>query len=492
MSSNQGMGGGGHGNMGGASLQDMQRLQQQLQYGRSPSMGMGGSGGGMTPQFQNMNPSQFAALQQAQQTRNQPGMGNTALAMMQQANQSGQGNPLGMSSSSNYGNWNNMGGQGGATNSTGSTMDASTGSSARLMAMAGMGLPNSNSGANLKNTSANMMDSSSTMQNMQALMQHQQKSAGRGSNFPQQGQLGSNSLRGRSSMVGGDGSKTNSQLMMQRQLANLQQQRSGSSSGGVGNSTVGMQGMGNMPSTQGASQASLLAHQQQLIQQIQKHKNGGSSGSGMMQQMPSTDVMGMMQSQIPGMAQQRGSMTGSNFNPMMGNQSSGQTMANGSLSEHRLRLHQQSLLRGTQQQQQQSDMTEPRQMNSSQSPHLQTNSMNSMQQMNSSSSSQQHGRQMYGSGMSGMNMMNQQGDSYGQQQGSTGGMDSSVRSHHSTSSQSPGAIDLAPSEQKTFLDGDFTGGWQSNADLPDRRKVIFRILDVIRQMRPDTAKMSDK
>lgn len=35
--------------------------------------------------------------------------------------------------------------------------------------------------------------------------------------------------------------------------------------------------------------------------------------------------------------------------------------------------------------------------------------------------------------------------------------------------------------QKSFLDGNFEGGWQSNADIPDRRRVIFSILDVIRQ-----------
>jgi hypothetical protein len=45
---------------------------------------------------------------------------------------------------------------------------------------------------------------------------------------------------------------------------------------------------------------------------------------------------------------------------------------------------------------------------------------------------------------------------------------------------------------KSFLDGSFAGGWQSNADLPDRRRIIFAILEVIRQMRPDTNKISSK
>ena len=47
-------------------------------------------------------------------------------------------------------------------------------------------------------------------------------------------------------------------------------------------------------------------------------------------------------------------------------------------------------------------------------------------------------------------------------------------------------------DQTSFLDGRFAGGWQSNADLPERRRVIFSILDVIRQMRPDTSKLSNK
>ena len=48
------------------------------------------------------------------------------------------------------------------------------------------------------------------------------------------------------------------------------------------------------------------------------------------------------------------------------------------------------------------------------------------------------------------------------------------------------------SDQTPFLDGRFAGGWQSNADLPERRHVIFCILDVIRQMRPDTSRLSSK
>jgi len=55
-------------------------------------------------------------------------------------------------------------------------------------------------------------------------------------------------------------------------------------------------------------------------------------------------------------------------------------------------------------------------------------------------------------------------------------------------SENPGA----PSSQQSFLDGTFNGGWQSNADIPDRRRVIYSICKVIEQMRPDARQMSQK
>jgi hypothetical protein len=91
------------------------------------------------------------------------------------------------------------------------------------------------------------------------------------------------------------------------------------------------------------------------------------------------------------------------------------------------------------------------------------------------------------------------------------GMDNSVSSQRSSSrqpnqisgSQGASPLDVSSSQlgdkpenqgsnQKSFLDGSFAGGWQSNADLPDRRRIIFSILEVIRQMRPDTNKISQK
>ena len=46
--------------------------------------------------------------------------------------------------------------------------------------------------------------------------------------------------------------------------------------------------------------------------------------------------------------------------------------------------------------------------------------------------------------------------------------------------------------QQKFLDGHFEGGWQSNADLPDRRRINFHIIKVIERMRPDANRMSQK
>ena len=47
-------------------------------------------------------------------------------------------------------------------------------------------------------------------------------------------------------------------------------------------------------------------------------------------------------------------------------------------------------------------------------------------------------------------------------------------------------------QHQSFLDGHFAGGWQSNADLPDRRRINFHIIKVIERMRPDANRMSQK
>jgi hypothetical protein len=47
-------------------------------------------------------------------------------------------------------------------------------------------------------------------------------------------------------------------------------------------------------------------------------------------------------------------------------------------------------------------------------------------------------------------------------------------------------------DQHSFLDGICAGGWQSSAELPDRRRIISSILAVIKVMRPENSKMSSK
>ena len=71
-----------------------------------------------------------------------------------------------------------------------------------------------------------------------------------------------------------------------------------------------------------------------------------------------------------------------------------------------------------------------------------------------------------------------------------GGMQMGGGSSSSSGNQDNNAA--ATAAQRSFLDGNFAGGWQSNADLPDRRHIIFSILEVIKQMRPDTNKISQK
>jgi hypothetical protein len=52
--------------------------------------------------------------------------------------------------------------------------------------------------------------------------------------------------------------------------------------------------------------------------------------------------------------------------------------------------------------------------------------------------------------------------------------------------------DSSISGNQPFLDGTFIGGWQSNEDLADRRRVIYSICKIIEQMRPDASKMSER
>ena len=47
-------------------------------------------------------------------------------------------------------------------------------------------------------------------------------------------------------------------------------------------------------------------------------------------------------------------------------------------------------------------------------------------------------------------------------------------------------------EDSSLLEGFFAGGWQSNADFPDRRRINFHIMKIVARMRPDANRMSHK
>ena len=84
----------------------------------------------------------------------------------------------------------------------------------------------------------------------------------------------------------------------------------------------------------------------------------------------------------------------------------------------------------------------------------------------------------------------------------TNGLDGSIRSQHGTNNDESSTTSSHPNNINTaggtgagtdsYLGGSFAGGWQSNADLPDRRRIIFTILEVIRLMRPDTNRIAQK
>ena len=85
------------------------------------------------------------------------------------------------------------------------------------------------------------------------------------------------------------------------------------------------------------------------------------------------------------------------------------------------------------------------------------------------------------------NMMGRRSQSNNNNSGSLDGSNRSSRSKSKNNSGNSGG-----SGNSDYLGGSFKGGWQSNADLPDRRRVIYSILEVIRMMRPDTNRISQK
>ena len=529
MQPSQGMGGASGGPAGGmnaASLREIQRLQQQMQYqrqagGSHPTASVGGMSAQHHIQSQpySQNP-QYAAMQAQQQGRGTQ-MGNTALAMMQHPSNTGSGpNPMTGGSSNNaasiYGNWTGLQTQQNPSLTPGSSMDASSGSSARLMAMAGMRMSLGGNSGSAK--MGGMMDQSSTMQNMQVLLQQQQQQAAQKGQMPlgyamqsqqaQQPSMMTKSIAGGASgmmpdATAGGATSTTPQFVLQQQLANLSKQGV-TTAAALQNATATSN---PLLSTHGSN--ILQAQQQQLLQQMQQR---GTVNPAMLQQMASSfqqqdpNTMGGM---MPSMAQHRTSLTGPGGQYGMSQQNQ-PLMNRGSLNEQQLRIHQQNLLRQTSAghhsvhsdtQESHKKSKTASQMSSAQNDQ----GMHSQSQGHSSLHGMQH--EQGHSSMSGMQEQQGPDSMSGMQQRYSSGMRSNDRqtsgsaeesamdrSQHSAGSSSHPTPNPMSSDQAhgPFLDGSFAGGWQSNDDLPDRRRVIFSILEVIRQMRPDTSKMSNK
>ena len=403
--------------------------------------------------------------------------------------------PSGMVRGTSMGNWNN------ALSNSQSPMDASNTSSARLMASIQMNmggsppLPQQNP---VMGQSSNMTGQfSNTMQAfMQARAQQQRQNMGQGG-APM------------NPAMGGSGAAT--------QNAMLQQLNSGMR-GGMGGNGIGMSGnMGMMSSSSGGHNNAQF--QQQLLQRQQsagmQMPYGDSTASA-------SNLMNMMQQQMP-MSSQRGSFVGSANqpypNPMMQQQHSNQhvqrnemnpamnsmssrgqnlgqsmnasmpggmgnmaqnmgassrgQMGGGPLDEHNLRAHQQNIMRNSQMDQSQASQRTVPQSSYQNTP------MNPMGTSNRAIMGQSQTNVM--SGMSvrerdtGMNNMSQRELNRPNIQ-----MDSSQRPS------------FPPQRSRGVLEGTLVGGWQSNADLQDRRNVIFHILEIIRRMRPNNDDMSDK
>jgi len=544
--------------MGAASMQDMQRLQQQLQAQaqfQSQQQANGGAGASSAqlmgvPQNNAMQSQQFPG--QFSSSVSQPGrggaMGNTALAMMQQnqqpnqpgqANVAGGNNMAGMQQGS--GNMASMFGSFGSVNQAmiqggnqGSSMDASNNSSARLMAMAGMNM-NQMGQNNPSQRSGSMvgMDSSSTMQNMQAIMQQQaaaqqkqpmanamglnaqgQQQQAQGQNpqqmFNQGGAAAGAGSQSMNMMRGMDGNSSNQmnpqqQLMIQQQLASLQQRMQGQQANNM-NPSAAVGGMNNQLQPQGSSQNLLQQRQQQLLQQMQNQRAGGNMLNQQMtqgvnqqgQDMNANNNMNMMQRMMQQQQGNNASMSslpsigqGSNMNNLQQQQQQNAVLgafALGPLTDQQLRLRQQNILRGS---------ADAASMSADAAQAAQSQQQSGGSDNRSTSGG--NGGDNYsmsggGAGMDGSGGQSGSGNQ-GNAAGIGGNLDTSTHSNSSNRQQGSnrsvtGATTSA--QQKSFLDGNFAGGWQSNADLPDRRKVIFSILEVIKQMRPNTNTTSTK
>jgi hypothetical protein len=421
------------GNMNAAQLA---RLQQQLaQYGRGNGQqtmmnNMGGMG------VQNPQLQQVFMQQQLQQNQgNQGGMVRRNSALGMNGNSAA---ALAMMQQQQAGG-SNMASAGMSSywnalqgQNSGGAMDASSASSAHLAALAGMNM-NMNTNNPSQNNPASMLLGNRSSQSHNQGMGNLQ---GMGQTMGQT--MGQNA----------DANLLQQQILqLQRQLQQQQQQSQ--------NQGIGMQGLSGMDRRNSGGNFNMQGGPQ-LFQQMQQMNGMLDPGIGMgMGNNPSMNSMlsaqNMQSHSIRGVTNSQGMISGSG----------------GGLSERDLLMQQQQLLRS-------SNMSSSMQNDASRVQDLFTNSNQDLMGQRRST----QGNTIVGNFNNNMNAYD---------------MDGSVSSQRSTS-VNPATVDKTDDEgnQKSFLDGSFAGGWQSNADLPDRRRIIFSILEVIRQMRPDTNKISQK
>jgi type II secretory pathway pseudopilin PulG len=247
----------------------------------------------------------------------------------------------------------------------------------------------------------------------------------------------------------------------------------------------------------------LQARQQQLLQQMQQlqqlqqrqrstqQKQPGVSSHTINVPLSSTSTDTMLEQLRhggggvvgPGLAQQMASHINLMLQPQPGSSQIQQQSARQQRSHSAVEM----LSASYQQQQQQQQLGQS------------SNLSNALSTTNSqpSASGSQHGCIMSGTmvrGGSAMNNVEQQHSSAcGQLHHSVHSSSSNFEQEtHISGGNSVASAEAGGVEQRSFLDGRFAGGWQSNADLPDRRQVIYNILDVIRTMRPDMNRLSSK
>jgi hypothetical protein len=376
---------------------------------------------------------------------------------------------------------------------------------------------------NVNSILANTESSSTALQNMQLMLLKQQQQQGlanrSGMHHPEPHNM-------RPSMLSGIPTAFNSSQQFSKSASPINASVNNNNNNAIGTSGVNGGGTGNNPSPQ-----PMFMFQQQLsaLQKQQMSGVGGGSGSSSSSSNSSAMANAAMVAMNNNMQQQLAADGGNNmYAPQLPNATSAvsSNLPPGMMQQQsqQLQARHQQLMQQMQQQQHHLNRSvsdtatidgnnntlfnmpnkqQPGSMlrNISSASTGMYNMMNQMSQPGSGMEQMQLQNSGTGSALSMMNANN------------FGMMGGHNMNNNNTSNMLSSTTDLGPmkgnntnppvsmdgssnrmmsSDQTAFLDGRFAGGWQSNADLPERRNIIFRILDVIRQMRPDTSKLSNK